>query len=84
LSDTVKVAWPFEFVVPLTVLMFELPLPAVSVTALLPKATPPASFSVTVIVEPPEGFWPGVLPLSTAGFGVALTVELPAFAAFSM
>ena len=81
MSLTVKVATPLEFVVPLTVLMFELPLPAVSVTALLPKRAPPASFSVTVIVEPPFG---GALPLSTAVVGLAITVELPAFAAFSM
>ena len=46
-----KEACPLEFVVPLTVVIVELPLPAVRVTVLPLTKLLLASFSVTVIAE---------------------------------
>src|SRR2546422_11638568 len=50
-SFTVNVAWPFASVVPLTVVIVELPLPAASDTALPLTAVPTLSLSVTVMVD---------------------------------
>src|SRR5450759_426524 len=81
LSFTVKVACPNALVTPVTVVMVELPDPAVSVTVLpdtrLGTAAP--SFNVTVMVEvlvPSAGTDAG-----DAGF--ALTVEFIALIAFT-
>jgi hypothetical protein len=68
-SFTVKEAWPLAFVVPLTVVIVELPLPAASVTVLPLTKLLLASFSVTVIVE-------GVEPSAGTEVKPALTVEL--------
>jgi hypothetical protein len=70
-SFTVKEACPLEFVVPLTVVIVELPLPAVSVTVLPLTKLLLASFSVTVIAEVVE-------PSAFTVVGLALTVDLPA------
>jgi hypothetical protein len=67
-SFTVKVAWPLAFVVPLTVVIVEPPLPAVSVTVLLPTGLLFASMSVTVIVEVD-------VPSAITDVGLAITVD---------
>ena len=61
------------FVVPLTVAIVELPLPAVSVTVLLPTGLLFASMSVTVIVEVD-------VPSAITDVGLAITVDWAAVA----
>ena len=58
-------------VIPLTVVMTELPLPGVSVTTLLLTGLPFASLRVTVIVEEE-------VPSASTGVGLATTVDVPA------
>jgi hypothetical protein len=70
-SFTVKEACPLPFVVPLTVVIVELPLPAASVTVLPLTRLLLASFSVTVIVEVEE-------PSAFTVVGLAVTVEFAA------
>src|SRR2546426_252192 len=67
-SFTVKLAWPFVSVVPLTVVIVELPLPAVSDTALPLTGLLLISLSVTVIVDVVD-------PSAGTDVGLALTVE---------
>ena len=73
-SLTVKVAWPFVAVVPVTVVIVELPPLLASVTVLPLTGLLLASLSVTVIVE--------VVELSAGTeVGFALTVDVPALTA---
>src|SRR5204863_7738641 len=67
-SFTVKVAWPLALVVPLTVVMVELPLPAVRETAFPVTGWLFASLRVTVMVEV-------VVPSAVTEAGLALTVD---------
>ena len=68
-SFTVKLAWPFAFVVPLTVVIVELPVPAVRDTVLPLTGLLFASSNVTVIAD--------VLELSAVtDVGLAVTVDL--------
>src|SRR2546425_3779275 len=68
-SFTVNVAWPFASVVPLTVVIVELPLPAASDTVLPLTAVPTLSLSVTVMVDVVE-------PSAATDVGLALTVDV--------
>src|SRR5437763_958057 len=68
-SLTVKVAWPLALVVPLTVVIVELPLPAVSETVLPLTGLLFASLSVAVMVEVVE-------PSAVTEVGLALTVDV--------
>jgi len=70
-SFTVNEACPLAFVVPLTVVTVELPLPAARVTALPLTGEPPPLSRVTVIVAVE-------LPSATTDVGLAATVELAA------
>jgi len=67
-SFTVKVAWPLALVVPLTVVMVELPLPAVSETVFPLTGWLNPSMRVTVTVEV-------VAPSAITEVGLALTVD---------
>ena len=70
-SLTVNVAWPLAFVVPETVVIVELPLPAVSETALPLTKLFPESLRVTVTDEVVE-------PSAATDVGFALTVDVAA------
>src|SRR5207244_2886875 len=73
-SLTVKEAWPLALVVPLTVVMAELPPLAASDTTLPLTGWLEASFRVTVMAEV-------VLPSATTDAGLALTVDVLALTA---
>src|SRR5213593_2309145 len=70
-SFTANVACPLAFVVPLTVVIVELPLPAVSDTALPLTGLLLMSLRVTVIVDVVD-------PSAGTDVGLALTVDVPA------
>src|SRR6185295_15762965 len=70
-SFTVNVACPLALVVPLTVVIVELPLPAAKVTVLPLTRLPPESLRVTVTVEVATLF-------ATTEVGLATTVEAAA------
>ena len=60
-----KVVWPLAFEIPLTVVMVELPLPAVKVTV-TPLIVLPPFLTVTVIVDVAMPFAKTVVGLATA------------------
>ena len=66
-----NVACPLAFVVPLTVVIVELPLPAVRETVLPFTTFPPESLRVTVTVDVVD-------PSAVTDVGLAVTVEAPA------
>src|SRR2546422_407223 len=68
-SFTANVAWPLAFVVPFTVVIVELPLPAVSETTLPLTGWLATSLSVTVIVDVVD-------PSAGTDVGFALTVDV--------
>jgi hypothetical protein len=74
-SLTVKLAWPFAPVVPATVVIVELPLPAANETVFPLTGFPLASFSVTVIVDTLE-------PSAGTETGLAVTLETLALTVF--
>ena len=69
-----KVAWPLALLVPLIMVVMELPLPGVKETVLPLTGLPSASLRVTVIVEVDE-------PSATTDVGLATTVDVPALTA---
>src|SRR5207237_856391 len=76
-SFTVNEYWPLALVVPLTVVMVELPPLAASETTLPLTGWLEASFRVTVMAEV-------VLPSATTDVGLALTVDVLALTAPSV
>src|SRR5438270_488475 len=70
-SLAVNVTCPLALVVPLTVVIVELPLPAVRETVLPFTTFPPASLRVTVTVDVVD-------PSAVTDVGLAVTVEVPA------
>ena len=74
MSFTVKVAWPLVLVVPLSVVIVELPLPGVSVTVFPLTGWLKGSNRVTVMVEMVD-------PSATTEVGLALTVDAVALTA---